>query len=105
MTRLSFAVLGVFLLLGLVACKSSTATQISQSFRNPGFEDTVFKQLFVIGVAEDQQGRIAFEDAFASAIVKKGAAPTRAGRACPRARCYRKSGSSVRWKPSIATAS
>lgn len=60
------------LLLGLTACKTSTSTRISQSFRNPGFEETVFKKLFVLGVAEDQGKRKAFEDAFATAIVKKG---------------------------------
>ena len=59
------------LLLGAVAC-TSTATKISQSFRNPGFEETVFEKLFVIGVAPDQEGREAFENAFTAAIVKEG---------------------------------
>lgn len=53
------------------ACKSSTATQISQSFRNPGFEDTVFQKLLVIGVGKDQEQRIAFEDAFAAAVAQQ----------------------------------
>lgn len=57
---------------GTAACKASTKTSISQSFRNPGFEDTVFKKLFVLGVAPDQEGRVAFEDAFVAAIKKEG---------------------------------
>lgn len=60
------------LLLGAVGCKTSTATNISQSFRNPGFEETVFQKLLVIGVAPDQEGREAFENAFTAAIVKEG---------------------------------
>jgi hypothetical protein len=71
MTRILLPIVAM-LLLGVAACKSSTSTQISQSFRNPGFEETVFKKLFVIGVAEDQDGRIAFEDAFVAAIMNKG---------------------------------
>lgn len=60
------------LLLGAFGCKTSTATNISQSFRNPGFEETVFKKLFVIGVAPDQGGREAFENAFTAAILSEG---------------------------------
>lgn len=71
MTR-SPLLIGCIVLLTAAACKTPTATHISQSFRNPGFEETVFKKLFVIGVAEDQEGRKAFEDAFAAAIVNKG---------------------------------
>ncbi|MGB8222210.1 MAG: hypothetical protein WCF10_06470 [Polyangiales bacterium] len=71
MTRMPLPILGM-LLLGIAACKSSTATHLSQSFRNPGFEETVFKELFVIGVAQDQEGRKAFEDAFVAAIVNEG---------------------------------
>lgn len=59
-------------LVGIAACKASTKTSISQSFRNPGFEDTVFQKLFVMGVAPDQEGRVAFEDAFVGAIEKQG---------------------------------
>lgn len=55
----------------LAAC-STTTTTISQSYRNPGYEQTVFKKLLVIGVAEDQEGRRAFEDAFAGAINAQG---------------------------------
>ncbi|MBW2548610.1 MAG: hypothetical protein JRE82_15560 [Deltaproteobacteria bacterium] len=55
----------------LAAC-SKTTTNISQSYRNPGFEETVFKNLLVIGVSENQEGRQAFEDAFAKAIADEG---------------------------------
>jgi hypothetical protein len=55
----------------LAAC-STTSTNISQSYRNPGFEETVFKKLFVIGVAENHESRQAFEDAFAKAIAAEG---------------------------------
>jgi len=71
MNRTPLTIVGM-LLLGLTACKTPTSTRISQSFRNPGFEETVFTKLFVLGVAEDQGKRKAFEDAFATAIVKKG---------------------------------
>ena len=56
----------------LLAACSKTKTTISQSYRNPGYEQTVFKKLFVIGVAQDQEGRQAFEDAFANAIKGQG---------------------------------
>ncbi len=55
----------------LTAC-NKTSTHISQSYRNPGFEETVFKNLLVIGVAENQESRQAFEDAFAKAIADEG---------------------------------
>jgi hypothetical protein len=55
----------------LTAC-NKTSTNISQSYRNPGFEETVFKNLLVIGVAENQESRQAFEDAFAKAIADEG---------------------------------
>lgn len=55
----------------LAAC-SKTTTNISQSYRNPGYEQTVFNKLFVIGVAENQESRQAFEDAFAKAIADEG---------------------------------
>jgi hypothetical protein len=57
----------------LAAC-SKTKTSIPQSYRNPGYEQTVFKKLFVIGVAENQENRQAFEDAFAKAIADEGGA-------------------------------
>lgn len=70
--RNAFFWLACLLLVGTGACKSSTSTHISQSFRNPGFEETVFQKLFVLGVAPTQEGRVAFEDAFVSAIEKHG---------------------------------
>lgn len=65
-------------LLGLCACKTSGSTNFSQSYRNPGFEDTVFQRILVIGVTADMESRQAFESALASAIAKEGgtAAPS-----------------------------
>lgn len=60
------------LALCLLAACSKTTTSISQSYRNPGYEQTVFKKLFVIGVAQNQESRQAFEDAFANAINGQG---------------------------------
>lgn len=60
------------LALCLLAACSKTTTSISQSYRNPGYEQTVFKKLFVIGVAQNQDSRQAFEDAFANAIKRQG---------------------------------
>jgi len=71
MTRILLPLVAT-LVVGIAACKSSTATHLSQTFRNPGFEETEFKELFVIGVAEDQDGRMAFENAFAAAIANEG---------------------------------
>jgi len=69
-TKTQLSILCVFLI-AFTAC-SKTSTSISQSYRNPGYEQTVFKKLFVIGVAQNQESRKAFEDAFASAIANKG---------------------------------
>jgi len=65
-------------LLALAACKTTTATSFSQSYRNPGYEETVFKRLLIIGIAPDPDGRRAFEDALAAAIATQGgsAAPS-----------------------------
>jgi hypothetical protein len=73
MTKTRRSKLFIFLVAvsALAAC-STTTTNISQSYRNPGFEETVFKKLFVIGVAENQESRQAFEDAFAKAIAAEG---------------------------------
>ncbi len=73
MTKTQPSKLFIFLvaLSALAAC-STTTTNISQSYRNPGFEETVFKKVLVIGVAENQEGRQAFEDAFAKAIADEG---------------------------------
>jgi len=61
-----------FVAISALAGCSKTSTNISQSYRNPGFEETVFKNLLVIGVAENQESRQAFEDAFAKAIADEG---------------------------------
>ena len=73
MTQTQLATLSVILIAisALAAC-SKTTTNISQSYRNPGYEQTVFKKLFVIGVAENQESRQAFENAFAEAITEQG---------------------------------
>jgi hypothetical protein len=61
-------------MLSLTACKTTTATTFSQSYRNPGYGETVFKKMMVIGVAQNQEARKAFEDALVSAITKEGGA-------------------------------
>ena len=58
-------------ILSSAACKT-TATNFSQSYRNPGYEETVFKKIMVIAIASDQEGRQAFEDALSSAIARAG---------------------------------
>ena len=63
--------LTVIALCTLAAC-NKTKTNISQSYENPGFEGTVFSKLLVIGVAESEEGRQAFENAFAEAIANEG---------------------------------
>lgn len=58
-------------LCALAAC-NKTKTNISQSYQNPGFEGTVFSKLLVIGVAENEESRQAFENAFVQAIANEG---------------------------------
>ncbi|MGB8331416.1 MAG: hypothetical protein WCE62_14920 [Polyangiales bacterium] len=70
MTNTPLATLCVCLL-ALSACKT-TSTQISQSYRNPGYEVTVFKKVMVVGVAQNEERRQAFENAFSAAIEKEG---------------------------------
>ena len=70
-TRLAKLVVFLVALSAAGACKT-TATNFSQSYRNPGYEETVFKKMLVIGVSQDQDSRQAFEDALASAITKEG---------------------------------
>jgi len=72
-TQLSKLAIFIIAAAALAAC-SKTKTSIPQSYRNPGYEQTVFKKLFVIGVAENQESRQAFEDAFAKAITDEGGA-------------------------------
>lgn len=70
MTKTRISILLIFLL-AAVAC-SKTATNFSQSYRNPGYEETVFKKVLVIAVAQDQNSRQAFEDALVSSIANEG---------------------------------
>lgn len=65
----------VLLLVAVSACKT-TATNFSQSYRNPGYEETAFKKVLVIAVAQDAPGRKAFEDALAAAIAEEGGSAT-----------------------------
>ena len=73
MSKTQVAKLAIFIIAAaaLAAC-SKTSTSIPQSYRNPGYEQTVFKKLLVIGVAENEESRKAFEDAFAKAIADEG---------------------------------
>ena len=57
----------------LASCKT-TATNFSQSYRNPGYEQTVFQKVMVIGVASDPESRKSFEDALVGAIRAQGGA-------------------------------
>jgi hypothetical protein len=70
MIKTQLSTLCIFLI-ALTACNKAK-TSISQSYRNPGYEQTVFKKLFVIGVAENDESRQAFENAFAKAIANEG---------------------------------
>lgn len=58
--------------IAIVACAKGAATSFSQSYRNPGYQDTVFDNVLVIGVAQNQESRRAFESALVSAIVSEG---------------------------------
>ena len=74
-TQLRTLSVALVLLASLPACKK-TQTNITQSYRNPGFEETVFKKLFVIGVTQDHETRQAFENALTSAISAQGGGAT-----------------------------
>lgn len=67
----NFVSLSLCCLFAVAACKT-TATNFSQSYRNPGYEENVFANLMVIGVAPTEEGRKAFEDALCSAIEAQG---------------------------------
>ncbi|MFA9471526.1 MAG: hypothetical protein ACERNK_13230, partial [Deltaproteobacteria bacterium] len=75
MSKTKIAKLAIFMIAAaaLTAC-SNTKTSIPQSYRNPGYEQTVFKKLLVIGVAENEESRKAFEGAFVKAIANEGGA-------------------------------
>jgi hypothetical protein len=68
LSKLLIAVVAVF---ALAAC-NKTKTSIPLSWRNPGYEQTVFKKLFVIGVSQNEDGRRLFEDTFAKALSSGG---------------------------------
>ena len=70
-TQLTTVSILLIALAALAAC-SKTATSFSQSYRNPGYEETVFKNVLVIAIAQDQNSRQAFEDALASAVANEG---------------------------------
>ena len=61
----------LLMLCTLAACNKAQ-TNISQSYRNPGFEQTVFQNVLVIGVSSTEEGRKAFEDAFVKSIANQG---------------------------------
>ena len=56
----------------IVSCKQDKTT-VPLSWRNPSFEQMVFKKLFIIGVGRDDGARRLFEDTFAKAIAARGA--------------------------------
>ena len=70
MIRRAFVLLACTVM--LVACAKRATTKFSQSYRNPGYEETVFKNLLVIGVTQDQESRQNFESALVSAISAEG---------------------------------
>lgn len=70
LSKLLIPVVAVF---ALAAC-NKTKTSIPLSWRNPGYEQTVFKKLFVIGVSQNEDGRRLFEDTFAKALSSDGGA-------------------------------
>ena len=70
-TQLTKVSILLIALTALTAC-SKTATSFSQSYRNPGYEETVFKNVLVIAIAQDQNSRQAFEDALVSAVANEG---------------------------------
>lgn len=58
--------------LAMVACHEAK-TSIPLSWRNPGFEDAFFQDIFVIGVAQNDGARRRFEDAFTQELQARGA--------------------------------
>jgi len=65
-------------LVAVLGCAKSTTTSFSQSYQNPGYEETVFRRLLVVAIASDAENRQRFEDDLASAIARQGgtAAPS-----------------------------
>ncbi len=52
---------------------AESKTSIPLTWRNPGFEDVVFRKVFVIGVSQDASTRRLFEDRFVQALQTRGA--------------------------------
>jgi hypothetical protein len=69
--QISRLFIAVFVLSSLVSCKTTPTTMVS-TWRNPAFADAGFEDLFVIGVADDDEGRRLFEDTFARVVVSEG---------------------------------
>jgi hypothetical protein len=77
-TRRLYGILFAFVaLVALAACnKDKTETSMPLTYRNPGYEETVFKKLLVIGVSESDEGRKLFEDTFAKTLTSAGTTAT-----------------------------
>ena len=71
----NLTLLGLLCIVALVAC-AGTKTTIPLSWRNPGYEKVVFKNLLVIGVGENDGSRRLFEDEFAEELGAEGAKAT-----------------------------
>ena len=82
-TRLGKLCIYVLTLSALLACNKAETT-ISQSYRNSGFEQTVFSNILVIGVSSTEEGRAAFESAFVSSIANEGGAAQASGGVLPK---------------------
>ncbi|MGB8330631.1 MAG: hypothetical protein WCE62_10935 [Polyangiales bacterium] len=65
---LSKLLITVVAISALAACSDKTKTTIPLTWRNPGYEQTVFKKLLVVGVSQNEEGRRLFEDTFAKAL-------------------------------------
>lgn len=72
-TQLGSLLIFAVALAALAGC-NKTKTTIPLSWRNPAYQDTGFKKLFVIGVGRDDGGRRLFEDTFAKALANEGTA-------------------------------
>ena len=66
--------LSAALVIGMAACKkSSSATTIQGTWKNPEYEGPALMKLFVVGVARKQTTRELYETAMAEAVRKQGA--------------------------------
>jgi hypothetical protein len=82
-TRIAKLFIFVLAVSALVACNKAETT-ISQSYRNPGFEQTVFKNILVIGVSSTEEGRAAFEKAFVKSLANVGGTAKASGDVLPK---------------------